>query len=288
MSDPHAANAFIQWAQREPGIIVLNLIGSQVRPRHEEGAADVHSDWDFQLVVREPRLFANRDWIGRAGLPPPLAYVVRPGRLGSSGKVSVAFADVAMDLVLIPALPFRLARVLCALGLVACSHRARTGLADLAVVLRDGYQLLKGEAAWARFFQYVCTQVPPVRINDQEVTALAEGFVCDYLSTRHKITRGEFVAAQRWLHGHLAETNFRLLHELRQRAGEVSFPDARRLELFGRDPWVAAVTVRALPDRESLEAATEKCAQTLCDQVRALAGEKWNWPSQLPLRLRGK
>jgi hypothetical protein len=288
VSDSHAANAFIQWAQREPSISVLNLIGSQVRSRHQEGAADVHSDWDFQLVVRQPKLFANSDWIGRAGLPPPLAYVVRPGRLGSSGKVSVAFADVALDLVLIPAVPFRLARALCALGLVNTSNRARTGMADLAVVLRGGYQLLKGEAAWARFFEYVRTQVAPVRINDQEVAALAEGFVCDYLSTRHKIARGEFAAAQRWLHGHLAETNFRLLHELRQRAGEASFPDARRLELLASDPWVASVTVRALPDRESLEAATEKCAQTLCDLVRALAGEKWNWPSQVPLRLRGK
>ncbi len=288
MSDSTPGSTFIEWALREPGIKALNLIGSQVRPSRHIDAADTYSDWDFQIVVNRPAPYADDRWLKSARFPEHLAYAARPGRLGSSGKVSAMFSEGALDVVLIPESSLRLAKWMCTLGLTRHSARARSGLADLAVVLRSGYRMLKGEAAWGRFFRYVHSEIPLARIGDEDVVAIAEGYVCDFVSTRQKIARGEFLAAQRWLHGQLAESNFRLLHEFKQRKGEVSFPDARRIEVAASAQWAAAVTVRAVPERESLEAAIEKSAQTCRNLVAALVGNKWSWPQQLPLRLRGE
>eukprot|EP01035_Chromulina_nebulosa_P005668 gene5668-7692_t len=119
----------------------------------------------------------------------------------------------------------------------------------MAVVLRGGYVVRHGAAEWGDFFRRVATEFPVPRLSDADARGLAEGFVCDFISTRHKIERGEFLAAQRWLHQHLAEVNFQLLHELRQRRGEVSFPDARRIERVFPD-W-RLVQVDAVPRAES-------------------------------------
>jgi hypothetical protein len=74
----------------------------------------------------------------------------------------------------------------------------------------------------------------------------------------------------------LAETNFRLAHELRQRRGEPSLPDARRIETLGGKNDV--LTVSAAPTAESLTAAVEKTAATLRDMMRELVGATWRWP----------
>jgi len=278
VSDSSFGALFVRWAEREPSICAVNLIGSRVRLGTQDGAADSGSDWDFQLVVRRSALFSNNEWVTAAGLPVPLAYVVRVGRLGETKKVSLAFQGGAFDLVLIPSFPLRTARWLCNLGLLRFSPRARIGLTDLSTVLRPGYRLLKGEISWGSFFRYVQTEIQLSRISDEEVVSMAEGFVCDFLSIRHKLARGEYVAAQRWLHMHLAEANFKLLHELRQRDGAVSFPDARRLELIADRELIDSVMVRAVPEHESLQDALEKSALTLCQLAGALTGQKWKWP----------
>jgi hypothetical protein len=86
------------------------------------------------------------------------------------------------------------------------------------------------------------------------------------------------IAAQRWLHHQLAEVNFRLLHELRNRARLASFPDSRRIEFLVDDRWRAAVSVEALLGKESLESALAKSAQTFRELMHALVGETWRWP----------
>jgi hypothetical protein len=134
----------------------------------------------------------------------------------------------------------------------------------------------------------VRTAVPLPRLTDGEVRDCAEAFVCDYVSTWRKLVRGELLATQRWLHHHLAETNFRLLHELQLRRGQPSFPDARRVERLVDQPWPARVGVEAGLTTESLAAACDDAAETCRLLVRELVGETWTWPDLTGLRLRGE
>jgi hypothetical protein len=119
------------------------------------------------------------------------------------------------------------------------------------------------------------------------VCLLAEAFVCDYVFTRRKVQRGELCAAQRWLHHQLAETNFRLLHELRLRCGKTSFPDARRLEQL-EDPLGGGATVAAVPTAASLHVALEVAAGTHRQLITALVGAAWRWPDLSGLDLRAE
>lgn len=278
MSDTSIGEKFITWAQQETSISAVVMIGSRVRSSGHLGAADEHSDWDFQVITKTPELFAKRDWTRVAGLPSPLACAVRPGRLGSATKMSIVFPEGAMDTVLIPDRKVRLLRWLLALRIVTRIPMANDALRDLSIVLRPGYRLLKGNRGWHQFFHRVASEVAPNRLDNPAVLTIADGYVCDYISARQKIARGEFLAAQRWLHWHLAEANFCLLHELKQREGATTFPDARRLEKVAGDEWHRAVTVNAQPDRQSLIDAVERSAATCRELVAALVGQGWRWP----------
>ncbi len=268
--------AIARWAEQEAAVRALVLIGSRVHPANSTAvAADEYSDWDFQVVTPRPQFFSSRAWLPAAGLGEPLAYVARPGRLGSATKVSAVLRDGELDLVLLPARPLWWAKQLLRLGLAARLAYVRQALGGLAVVLRDGYRFLKGDAEWGGFYQRVAMEFPPPRLDNAAVRSLAEGFVCDYVSTRNKIERGEFLAAQRWLHHQLAEVNFQLLHELRQRRGEPSRPDVRRVERLTLDS--RGIEVRAVPTPDGLRLATEKAAATLRELMSQLVPD-WRWP----------
>jgi hypothetical protein len=284
MADPGTLGSRITaWARTQPAIGALVLIGSQARAATlGPHAADAQSDWDFYVVTRQPATFATAEWARAAGLGEPVAYVDRLGRLGRAVKVSAVFSDGQLDLVIIPERAVRLARILWRFGMLNRLPGGQRALAEISIVLRGGYRVLKDRGGWEGFFRRVATELPPVRLDDEGVRALAEGFVCDYVSVRAKLARGEVLAAQRWLHHQLAETNFRLLHELRQRRGEVSYPDARRIELTNDLQSRAAVTVAATPDAPSLAAATERAAATLRALMSELVGDRWSWPSGLP------
>lgn len=269
--------AVIRWAGSESSVSALVLIGSQVHA----GAAsplspDRYSDWDFQIVTTGPGRFCERAWLQELGAGEPLAYAARLGRLGSAMKVTAVLPAGELDLVVIPARRLWMAKRLLALGLAARVETIWQDLGDLALVTRTGHRVLKGNAAWGDFFAHVATKIPVRRLGDGELRAVAEGFVCDYVSTRHKIARGELLAAQRWLHHQLAEANFRLLHELRQRRAEPTLPDARRLERLGVD--LQDVAVSAQPTAESLSAAVDSSAAGFRRLISALLGEAWRWP----------
>lgn len=283
MSEANVGAAVIRWARAEPSVRALVVIGSQARTQH--AAADVHSDWDFQVVTSRPELFATRDWTRALGCGSATAYVIREGRLGSAQKVSALFPEGELDIVVLPARRLRLARLLTRLGLTGAVPALREGLKGFSIVLRDGYRFEKGEGEWGAFYARVARQIEPTRISDEVVLQIAEGFVCDYVSTLQKVERGEFLAAQRWLHVHLVEANFRLLHELRQRRGLASFPDGRRLELLSTE--AAKIGVASTLGAQPLRSAVDKAAAVHRELVTDLVGERWRWP-ELPSRLRGK
>ena len=92
------------------------------------------------------------------------------------------------------------------------------------------------------------------------------------------MARGEFHTAQRMLHRELAEVNFQLLHELKQRRGERSFTKARRLERIATAAELAGVSVDARLEPVALQAAIERSAATCRELMTALVGEAWRWP----------
>ena len=271
------------WAATEPAITLCVLIGSQSRAQDPATGPDAGSDWDFQLATAAPARFADGAWLAALGLP-PLAYALRPGRLGSALKATAVTVRGELDVVVLPAEPLRgLARLVGAGGLPS-DPAARQALTDLAAVLAGGYQILKGEAEFGAFYAQVASAVPPVRLDDAAVRALAEGWVCDYVALRRRLARGEILAARRALHHQLAEGNARLLHELRLRRGWPSFPDVRRLERLD----AAAAARLALPDTgdaAGLHVAAQVAARTCRSLVAELIGEAWRWPDLTPLGL---
>jgi hypothetical protein len=268
------------WAAADPALALCVLIGSQTRAGDAATGPDAGSDWDFQLATSTPERFADGAWLAALGLS-PLAYALRPGRLGSALKATAVTARGEIDLVILPTEPLRgLARLVVG-GARPPEPAARQALTDLAAVLAGGYRILKGEAEFGAFYARVAGAIPPARLDDAEVRRLAEGFVCDYVALRRRLARGELLAARRALHHQLAEGNARLLHELRLRRGLPSFPDVRRLERL--DP--AAAARLALPDTADaagLHAGVLTAAQTCRDLLQELLGTAWRWPDLGP------
>lgn len=267
-----------RWAATQPAIQAMVLIGSHVRPDGAGNAADEVSDWDFQVITSDPAGFAHREVL--AGLVPdrlPAVYSLRP-TFGGVQRVTALYPGLEVDFVVLAAGKLRLARLATALGEHRRPGPLREGLGGLAVVIRPGYRFLKGGASWDGFYQRVLREVPDPRLADAAILALAEGFVCDVVWSERKLRRGEHLAVQRMLHQSLAETNFRLLHELRLRRGEVSHPEARRIERVAERSQLAAVTLSAKPEPEELAAAIAQTKSTMCDLMQKLV-PSWRWPA---------
>jgi hypothetical protein len=93
-----------------------------------------------------------------------------------------------------------------------------------------------------------------------------------------KIERGEWLTAQRMFHRVIAETNFKLLHELKLRNRERSFPDVRRAERVLSASEYEAIKISITPDPTSLRLGLEKASETFRQLIAALVGDKWQWP----------
>jgi len=266
------------WAQAEPEVAALVLIGSRQREATDAiWRADAQSDWDFQIITGNPSRFAKADWLQALG-EEVKAYAMRPPRFGGVPKVNAVLAGTEVDFVILPAGRLCLARWLMRLGLHRRPGRLLRGLQDLAVVIRPGWHFLKGGPAWEPFYHRVVAEVPDLRMDDAAAQNLAEALVCDYVCILRKIDRGELRAAQWMIHRDLADANFRLLHELRLRRGERSFPEARRIERIAPDHELTAVTVATGPDAGALRQAADHSARTCRELMQALVGTAWRWP----------
>ena len=265
------------WAAGEPSVEALVLIGSRVREAKDKvWAADAQSDWDFLVISSRPEMFSTPAWLKKLGAK-PVAYAVRTAQIGGVPKIAAVFADTEADFVIQPVPLVRQVRSALARGAHRRPGPVRSALQDLAVVIRPGWKFLKGAKAWEPFYRRAVAAVPDRRLDHAEARSLAEAFVCDAVWTRRKIARGEFLAAQRMLHRSLAETNFRLLHELRLRRGVRSFPEARRIERVARSAELSAVSISAAPNAKSLRTALAKSSATLRKLMSALA-PGWRWP----------
>jgi len=268
------------WAAREPSVKALVLFGSQVHSKSDfHPNADAQSDWDFQIVTSRPTMFSGSAWLHQATGTKPRVYAIRTPRIGAMPKINAVLTENEADFVIIPARTFHLARFAVKLGLHRPAGRLRRSLQDLSVVIRPGYRFLKGGAIWDDFYRRVIDEVSDLRLNDAAARNLAEGFVYDYLWSLRKLERGELVAVQRMLYRELTETNFRLMHELKLRRNERSFPDARRFEQVANLEELENMSICAPAQKDSLQLAVAQSAMTLRRIMYALAGDTWCWPT---------
>jgi hypothetical protein len=269
---------FMAWAGRERSIIAVAVFGSRARCQYE---ADEWSDVDLHVTTTEPELLTQREWTSIFSGHELWAFAVRPAS-GGVAKVTLIFRPGReVDIVVVPAIRFRLARWLVSFGLHRRSAAVAQALNEMATVMRQGHRVLKGGKRWEEFYLRVVTEVRGTRLGDEDAQALAEAFVCDYTWIKRKLRRGECVAAQRVLHRSLAEINFRLMHEVRLRRGNYSFREARRVEQLLSPEELAAVTVAAQPTVQSLITAAEHCAATCRTLMQSLVGQSWTWPKDL-------
>lgn len=267
------------WAERTPSVNALTLIGSRERRASDVlWRPDKHSDWDFQIVTSKPEMFADGAWTRGLKGAKLLVYSSRVARIGGVPKINAIFEGAEVDFVVVPLELFKRMKRVVSRGLHRREGEERQFIQNLAVVIRPGWRFLKGAEHWEALYQQAIAEVTDPRLSDDAARQLADGFVCDLVWTRRKIERGELIAAQRMLHRELAETNFRLLHELKLRRGERSFPEARRIERVASKAELNAVSVSAELDAAALRLGVAKCAATLRKLMKALVGEGWRWP----------
>ena len=267
------------WAERTPSVNALTLIGSRERPASDAlWRPDKQSDWDFQIVTSKPEMFADGAWTRGLEGAKLIVYSARVARIGGVPKINAIFEGAEVDFVVVPVELFKKMKRVISRGLHRREGEERQFIQNLAVVIRPGWRFLKGAEHWDALYRQAIAEVTDPRLSDDAVRQLANGFVCDLVWTRRKIERGELNAAQRMLHRELAETNFRLLHELRLRRGERSFPEARRIERVASKADLNAISVSAKLEAEALRDALKKSAAALRKLMKALVGAGWRWP----------
>jgi hypothetical protein len=278
---PDFGQMMLAWAEATPSVSGLVLIGSRARAATDRlEFADPHSDWDFHLISSRPELFLDPRWTeGIPGLRLK-AYVARSAVIGGVPKIALVTDQTEADLVIIPAALVRRMKWGAALGLHRRAGWTRRRMQNIGEVIRPGWLFLKGAGQWGRIYERTVTEVTDPRLGDAQVRELAEGFFCDYVWTLRKVARGELRTAQRMLHRELAEVNFQLLHELKQRRGERSLNKARRIERTAAPAELDLVTVEAALSAAALRSALEKSAAGCQALVAALIGPGWIWPER--------
>jgi hypothetical protein len=271
--------AVAAWLQQEPAVEAAVLFGSSARVPSAAAAAGSRSDLDLHVVTSDAAHLEQIDW--RSAIPEGgfCLQAVRPAT-GGVRKVTALFVSGEIDLVLVPAKRLRLGRLAVRCGL----HRRRGGLRvalnEIATCMHSGYRFLKGEKEWGAFYARIVAEMPGVRLSDPEAVNLADIFICDLCWVFQKLERGELSAAQHLTHRSLAETNFRLMRELRLRRGQpvLSFGLGRKVESTLSPKELTWVQVDARLQREDLG----RAAWTAFKGMRALMRElipAWQVPS---------
>lgn len=258
MTSQHDAllSAVTVWLNAEPSVRSAVLFGSTASGEKSADSSDGWSDIDLHVITNAPAQLERMDWARALPSQQFCLHVARPAT-GGVRKITVLFAAGQIDLVAVPATSMKLARLAMNGGLHRRLRFLRMALNEMATTLRAGYRFIKGATAWEAFYARVASEMPGVRLNVVEAGQLADIFLCELLWVLQKLERGELMAAQLVMHRSLAETNFRLMRELRLRRGQPlpSFGLARRAETLLTEDDLARLRVDARLDREELRRA---------------------------------
>lgn len=217
----------VAWARARPDVEALVQIGSRVQPG---GVVDAWSDWDYQLIVRDPEPYQNREWPAQIA-PCWTAHLERTPR--GVMKLSAVFAGGwEADFVLLPAWQMKL--VLWAMahpGWQALYPAAlRRGVANLRLWLRPGHRVVLGGQAWEQRYAALGVAWPESSFTAGDFLFHTSGFWRHAVWATKKIRRGELRAAQRWAHVELREHTYALLAEEARLEGREPRPEARQAE----------------------------------------------------------
>ncbi|MEO6874721.1 MAG: hypothetical protein ABI222_07855 [Opitutaceae bacterium] len=269
------------WIRKEPKVKAAILFGSSAGKVGLNDFADQWSDIDLHVITTSPKAIEEIDWSQVIHSETFCLKIIRPATAGMR-KVTVLFDCGQIDMVLVPASRLNLARLASLLGLHKRIPSLRIALNEIHTCIRSGYIFLKGERKWGAFYSLAMNKMPGVRLSDTEILNLAEVFLCDLLWIMQKLERGEIAAAQHILHKTLAETNFRLLRELRLRRDQplLSFGIARRVETFLSYPQLSWVQVSARLDCEEIRRASWFALEGLKGLINELIPE-WTIPNKV-------
>lgn len=227
MTAPEFEARLVAWVRAQPGVEALVQIGSRVQPG---GVVDAWSDWDYQLIVRDPASYENRDWPAQIA-PCWTAHLERTPR--GVMKLSAVFAGGwEADFVLLPAWQMKL--VFWAMahpGLQPFYPPAlRQGVANTRLWLRPGHRVVLGGPAWEKRLAALAGPWPETGFTADDFLFHAAGFWRHAVWAAKKIRRGELLAAQRWAHVELREHTFALLAEEARLEGRAPRAEARQAE----------------------------------------------------------
>jgi hypothetical protein len=271
-------DSLAEWARGARDVRVAAVFGSQARAlRGETQPADPWSDVDLQVITTRPALYGNRAWTAAIPHQTIHAYAIRPV-FGGVRKVTAYFSGGEADFVVIPYRRLLLGRLLFELGVHRRIPAVQRSLGEFALVMSFGHKLVKGSRGWERFYDRAVKEIPLAHLTDEEALSLADGAYVDAVSIMSKLGRGELVAAQRWLHRSVVETNFRLMHELRVRRGTMSYPDGRRVEQLLDARELEDVRFEVALSVEALRSATLRAVASTRRLLRELTGRDPGWP----------
>ena len=227
MTAPEFEARVVAWARELPDLEALVQIGSRAQPG---ATVDAWSDWDYQLILREPGRYLNRDWPGRIA-PCWNAHYERTER--GVIKLSAVFADCwEADFVLLAAWQMKLACwAMRHPGWSAWYPPAlRTGVHNLRLVARPGCRVVLGGPAWERRYAALAVAWPEPEFTAADFEQQVAAFWRHAVWVAKKTLRGELRAALRWHHVELREHLYALLAEEARLAGRAPRPEARQAE----------------------------------------------------------
>ena len=217
----------IAWAQARPDLEALVQIGSRV----QTGAVvDAWSDWDYQLIVRQPERYHNRDWPAQIA-PCWSVHFERTERAVT--KLSAVFAGGwEVDFVLLSAWQMKL---VCEAMKHPKAQRwfppvLRRGIRNLRLVAGPGHRVLLGGPAWERRYAALSVPWPEPDFSAEDFERHLAAFWRHAVWVAKKTLRGELRAALRWSQVELREHTYALLTEEARLEGRTPRPEARKAE----------------------------------------------------------
>jgi hypothetical protein len=229
MTAPDFETAVVEWARSQPDIEALVQIGSRVQPA---ATVDAWSDWDYQLITRNPKRYQNRNWPAQIA-PCWSAYFERTER--GVIKLSAVFAGgFEADFVLLSSWQIRLVcRAMRYPGLqTSLPSAVRRGVYNLRLIAGPGYRVILGGAAWERRYGIVANARAQHVFSGEDFQHHVAGFWRHAVWVAKKTLRGELRAALRWSQVELREHTYALLAEEARLEGREPRPEARQAETW--------------------------------------------------------
>lgn len=227
MTAPEFEARVVAWARAQPGLEALVQIGSRVQPG---AVVDAWSDWDYQLIVRDPARYHNREWPAQIA-PCWSAHFERTERAVT--KLSAVFeGGWEADFVLLPSWQMKL---VC----WAMQHPGaqgwypgplRRGVHNLRLVATPGYRVVLGGPAWEKRYAAMTVPWPEMELTAEDFQQHTAAFWRHAVWVGKKTLRGELRAAQRWQQVALREHLYALLAEEARLEGRQPRPEGRQAE----------------------------------------------------------